>query len=165
MEEESSIREPLADATATVTYHFASPQDRLFPPMIIVDITNVCNLSYIHCAHHVIQKQPHYIPHYMDLDVFRKIVEEVSQHDILLMRIASDGESLLHPEFFEMLEMADRAGITPINLTTNGMLLTDETNRRLIESNLSVLDVSIDAATEETYRKIRRKGEIGRAHV
>lgn len=143
-------------------YGFLNERDKTFPPMVIVDITNACNLSCIHCAHPVIRKTPDYEPKFMDLKVFKKIVDEVSNYNILLMRIASDGESLLHPQFFEMMTMAKDAGIKCINLTTNGMLLTEDNARKAIECGLDIIDISIDAFTEETYRKIRIGGDFKR---
>lgn len=140
---------------------FLGEADKRFPPMIIVDITNVCDLSCIHCAHLVIRKDSEYRPKFMDIEIFKKIVDEVSRHDILLMRIASDGESLFHPQFFEMMSIAKDAGIKPINLTTNGMLLA-ENNREIIECGIDIIDISIDAYREETYRKIRVGGDFKR---
>ena len=139
---------------------FQDEGDKLFPPMIIVDITNVCNLSCIHCAHPVIKKDPEYKPKFMDIEIFKKIVEEISKHNILLMRIASDGESLLHPRFFEMMSIIKDAGIKPVNLTTNGMLLGEKESKNLIECGIDIIDISVDAYREETYRNIRIGGDL-----
>ena len=138
---------------------FQDEGDKLFPPMIIVDITNVCNLSCIHCAHPVIKKDPEYKPKFMDIEIFKTIVEEISKHNILLVRIVSDGESLLHPRFFEMMSIIKDVGIKPVNLTTNGMLLT-ENNEDIIECGIDIIDISIDAYREETYRNIRIGGDL-----
>jgi radical SAM protein with 4Fe4S-binding SPASM domain len=146
-------------------YTFMQEKDREFPPMVIVDFTNACNLRCVHCAHPVIKKESGYKPEFMKKELFKKIVDEVARHDILLMRIASDGESLLHPDFFEMMHMAKDAGIAPVNLTTNGMLLTPETNRRLVQCGLDIVDVSIDAHTKETYEKIRRGGNYDKVRA
>ncbi|MHA1279977.1 MAG: radical SAM/SPASM domain-containing protein [Candidatus Helarchaeota archaeon] len=143
-------------------YGFQRELDHEFPPMVIVDLTNACNMACIHCAHPIIKKEPGYKPEFIKREVFEKIVEEVAQHEILLFRIASDGESLLHPQFFELLALAKSAEIRPIDLTTNGMLLNEANNQKLIEIGLDVIDVSIDAFTKETYEKIRKKGDFYR---
>lgn len=140
---------------------FLSDNDKIFPPMIIIDITNVCNLSCIHCAHQVIKKDPEYKPKFMDIEVFKQIVDEISKHNILLVRIASAGESLLHPRFFDMMAIIKDAGIKPVNLTTNGMFLA-ENNREIIECGIDIIDISIDAYSEETYRSIRIGGDFKR---
>ncbi|NMC50098.1 MAG: radical SAM protein [Desulfovibrio sp.] len=139
-------------------YTFMRDEDREFPPMVIVDFTNVCNLRCVHCAHPVIKKEAGYKPAFMKKELFKKIVDETAGRDILLMRIASDGESLLHPDFFEMMHMAKDAGVAPVNLTTNGMLLTPETSRRLVDCGLDIVDVSIDAHSKDIYEQIRRGG-------
>ncbi len=104
----------------------------------------------------MIKKEAGYKPAFMKKELFKKIVDETAGRDILLMRIASDGESLLHPDFFEMMHMAKDAGVAPVNLTTNGMLLTPETSRRLVDCGLDIVDVSIDAHSKDIYEQIRR---------
>jgi len=146
----------------TAKYGFVREQDREFPPMVIVDMTNVCNLSCSHCAHPVIKKLPGYKAGFMKLDVFCNIVDQVAGEDILLFRVASDGESIMHPQFFKMMTIAKEAGIKPLNLTTNGMFLREDEIQKILACGMDVVDVSIDAFTEETYKKIRIGGDFER---
>jgi MoaA/NifB/PqqE/SkfB family radical SAM enzyme len=44
----------------------------------------------------------------------------------------------------------------PFQIDTNGAFLTSEVAARLLRSRLFSLNVSLDAATEETYRRVRR---------
>ena len=54
--------------------------------------------------------------------------------------------------------MAHAAGVLDSRINTNGMLLTEDVAKRLIQSGLTRLSVSIDASSSETYRKIRSGG-------
>lgn len=141
-------------------YGFQSKEAEIFPPMIIVDITNICNLKCIHCAHRIIKKENTYKPNFMKFEVFKRIVDEVKNYKITLIRLASDGESLLHNELIKFIRYAKDNGIKPINLTTNGILMTENMSEQFIETGLDMIDVSIDAANSETYGKIRVGGDF-----
>jgi MoaA/NifB/PqqE/SkfB family radical SAM enzyme len=65
----------------------------------------------------------------------------------------SFGEPLLHPRFQEILETVGRHGKF-LELSTNGQAFTERTVRALVGKPV-YLYVSLDAATPETYAKIR----------
>lgn len=65
----------------------------------------------------------------------------------------SFGEPLLHPRFREILEAIGRHGKF-LELSTNGQAFTERTVRALVGKRV-YLYVSLDAATPETYAKIR----------
>ena len=150
------------EKVASGTFGFTEPHHRAFPPMIIVSVTNVCDMACIHCAHPVIKKEPGYRAKYMTPEIHSAIVEQTASHadGLWVFRYASDGESLMNPKFLDMVEEAKRAGIGPIDLTTNAMSLNDEKMRRLLTAPIDVIDVSLDAFTKQTYEKIRKKGKF-----
>lgn len=63
------------------------------------------------------------------------------------------GEILLSRTFFYYLENFDPK--SPISFFSNGQLLTKEHVEKMIHHNIRDIGFSIDAGTEETYRKIR----------
>ena len=64
------------------------------------------------------------------------------------------GEPLAHPNIVEMVGRAKAVG-SPVELITNGTLLTESLSRRLIAARLDGLWVSIDGATPESYADVR----------
>lgn len=152
--------EPVAQGN----FGFVDPKHAKFPPILIVAVTNVCDMACIHCAHPVIKKDPNYRGKFMDPAIHTKIVEETKAYtdQLWVFRYAADGESLLHPQFLDMVEETKRAGIGPVDLTTNAMSLTDEKMRRLLEAPIDVIDISTDAYSKETYEQIRIKGDFDR---
>ena len=64
------------------------------------------------------------------------------------------GEPLLHPRIFDMVGVAKTAGCR-VGFTTNGMYLTPEVGRRLLDLELDLLAVSIAGATRATHERIR----------
>ena len=64
------------------------------------------------------------------------------------------GEPLSHPDIVDMVARVKALG-APVELITNGTLLTQEMSGRLIEAGLDVLWVSLDGATPESYADVR----------
>lgn len=64
------------------------------------------------------------------------------------------GEPLAHPRIVEMVSRARALG-GPVEMVTNGTLLTRDTSRALIAAGLDMLWVSIDGATPESYADVR----------
>jgi MoaA/NifB/PqqE/SkfB family radical SAM enzyme len=137
-------------------YGFLNEQDKLFPPMVVLEITNVCNADCIHCPHTLFSKDVNYKPKHMNWELFEKIVDEVSAYENIIFRLLSDGEPMMHPRFLEMLEFAKNKGIAPINFITNGMFLDENAAKRIIDAKIDVVEISLDALTKPTYQKIRK---------
>lgn len=137
-------------------YGFLSEKERIFPPMVVVEITNVCGLECIHCPHTFISRQKDYKPRHMKWQLYEKVVEEVSGYNGAIFRFLCDGEPLRHPRFLDMVKFAKAKGIGPINFITNGLLLTGELAIGILEAGVESVEISLDALTKTTYEKIRR---------
>lgn len=140
--------------------------DRLtadFPSQIVVDITEVCNLACIHCPHPTFKASDLYSAAYLDPQLNEKMVEEVrtfGANRTQYIRYTSNGEPLVHPKGFEMVAFAARHAGTFVTLTTNGTIMNEKRARRLLESGIHMIDVSIDAHTPETYARVRVNGDL-----
>ncbi|MBI5639478.1 MAG: radical SAM protein [Nitrospirae bacterium] len=137
-------------------YIFARPWHRQFPPMLVVSITNACNLRCSHCYYSTFSKRSDYHVNMLPWDIWEEICLETSQWPGVIMNFGTDGEPLLHPRLIEMLMLARKNNIFPINITTNGLLMDAKFSGRLIDEHLvDVINISLDAFTSETYAKIR----------
>ena len=135
---------------------FPSPRDALFPKMVVISITNVCDFVCKHCYYPRYVKQPGYRQQYMKMTVFRRIVDEVGSHPGSTLRLIAWGEPLLHPRVVEFTHHARQAtSRNPLTLITNGYWLTPDCSGALMEAGLNLVEVSIDAATPETYQNVR----------
>src|SRR5262245_47267343 len=85
-----------AEPVAPGRYGFVKPEHAEFPPILIVTVTNVCDMACIHCAHPVIKKDKGYRAAYMAREVHTRIVEETRHYKdkLWVVRYAADGESL-----------------------------------------------------------------------
>ncbi|MDD5450235.1 MAG: radical SAM protein, partial [Candidatus Omnitrophica bacterium] len=54
------------------------------------------------------------------------------------------GEPLLYPDIFKAVSLCKRHGLTA-RITTNGALLSSETSKRLVESGIDSINISVDS--------------------
>ncbi len=78
---------------------------------------------------------------------FLKVFRTISLHGV--------GEPLLGRKLSTILDRIDWER-TWVQFSSNGLLLTEDRSRELVLAGLKMVDFSLDAATPETYRKIRR---------
>lgn len=71
------------------------------------------------------------------------------------------GEPMLHPRFFDMVEIAAGRGIR-VSANSNLTLLTPARVRRCIDSGLAALSVSLDGATAATFEAVRHGANFGK---
>jgi radical SAM protein with 4Fe4S-binding SPASM domain len=136
-------------------------ESRTLPPYIVIDVTNVCNLSCIHCpqSKDAIGREKHFL----DVTSVAKITKELTKANLpTLVRVTGDGEPMLHPEIDPLLATLKTCPQAVVNLTTNGILLNPERGERLLEMGLDLIDISLDALTRPTYEIVRRGGNFSR---
>ena len=136
-------------------YQGKSARLKYMPVRLWVELTSDCNYRCVMCPN---KDLPGEERGHMDMDLFRKIIDEAAGF-VFEINLAHRGESLLHPEFIEAVTYAKSKGIYT-RLHTNGSLLTEDLARRTIESGLDRLSFSFDGYDKETYEKIRRGGKF-----
>jgi pyruvate-formate lyase-activating enzyme len=147
----------------TVRHGFYGRLKPEFPSQINVDATEVCNLACIHCAHPLFKKSEHYRGRLLDPDLNSRMVDEVRQYGrnhTQYIRYSSNGEPLMHPQIYDMIEYAVRRSGVMVTLTTNGTLMNETRSQRLLSTGVDVIDISIDAFSPETYARIRVNGNL-----
>ncbi len=93
-------------------------------------------------------------PYELDISTIKKVIREAFQMGVRSL-ILIGGEPFLEPRLFELVSFANQCGVSGITVVTNGTLFSEEIIKKMFASNLNNLSVSIDAATEDTYSKIR----------
>jgi len=110
---------------------------------VAVEPTNHCNLSCKMCYSNR-RKKGH-----MSLNLFKKVVKELAtDFPRVNLGLSYGGESLLHPQFHEMLRYASsarsQAALGSIGFNTNGMLLNDATTNILVTLPADWVIVSLE---------------------
>ncbi len=119
-----------------------------------IELTNHCNLNCPHCASGSgLMKRAR---GYMEGDLFERIREELSGY-LLTTLFYFQGESMLHPMFFEFIEKMEGMGTI---ISTNGHYLSPENSKRLASSPVNKIIVSLDGITSEVYTRYRTGGDL-----
>jgi radical SAM protein with 4Fe4S-binding SPASM domain len=118
-----------------------------------MDIINRCNMRCFMCPYpaSLPAGQPTQI---MDPPLFEKIAGQVFPY-AAHVTLSCAYEPLLHPRLEEILAIASRHNVPEWGMVTNGLLLDERLIEAMIRARLTVLSVSMDGATRETYRSIR----------
>jgi MoaA/NifB/PqqE/SkfB family radical SAM enzyme len=132
---------------------------RSFPPQVIIDITNSCNLKCPLCPTGMgITDRPKGI---MPLNDYERILDQL-KHKVQAVHLYNWGEPLLVKDFDRYCELAVRKGFVvsvSSNLTMN---LSDDRIMAITKSGLARIIISYDGATPDSYLKYRIKGNFER---
>ena len=148
-------------------YGFQGRLTKDYPSQLIVDVTNICNLHCLHCPQGTVSDTHGYKIQHIDINIHAKLIHDIASNSngcCQYIRYTAMGEPLLHPQIFDMLYYAKQHAGTAISLTTNGTLLHEEARKRVLKS-VDVIDISLDALSEEAYAAIRRGGNHGRVYA
>lgn len=127
------------------------------PYSLVIDPCNLCNFRCRFCAMQTADADLSYKKQLMPMDLYKKIVDDIAAFpdQLKMLRIAANGEPLLHPELPEMIRCAKEKGVSEfIEIVTNGSKLEPRLNERLIESGLDRIRISIEEISEEGYREM-----------
>jgi len=90
----------------------------------------------------------------MDLELFKKLIDEGVKYNLYSIRLSLRGEVFVHPEIFEMIKYAKEKGIKEVSTLSHGGRIDEEKFRKLVKLGLDWLTISFDGVGE-TYEKIR----------
>lgn len=96
----------------------------------------------------------------LDFKAFKTIIDEGVQLGLKSVGFNGLNEPLLERDLIKWIKYAKEKRVIDIMFNTNGLLLNESTAREFILSGLTRMMISIDAATPETYGKIRRGGDF-----
>lgn len=132
----------LAEYKAGVLYVNSTPQ-------ISFETTSRCNLKCVMCPHGVGGVDR---PRNMEDFVFDSLKKIIKQADAV--QLHGIGEPLLSPAFWDALEFISPEA-NNVSVNTNFIVMDRGKVERLLNSNLAAINISIDAASHLTYKRIR----------
>jgi len=125
-----------------------------FPLFIDVEVTSICNLKCPFCA--TTFRGDKIKRGYMSFEVLKRIIDEGADNDLYGVKFNIRGEPLLNPQIDKFVKYAKDKGLIDVYFNTNGMLLTEEMSKRLIDAGLDRISISFEGYTKEVYEKYRR---------
>jgi MoaA/NifB/PqqE/SkfB family radical SAM enzyme len=118
---------------------------------VYIELTNRCNLDCRTCMRNVW----HEPMGDMREETFAAVLESVKAiQPAPKIFFGGFGEPLAHKRAVEMIARAKASG-SPVEMITNGILLTKDVALRLVDIGIDRVWVSIDGATPESYEDVR----------
>jgi MoaA/NifB/PqqE/SkfB family radical SAM enzyme len=130
------------------------------PSYVRVIVGNGCNLKCVMCPYHSPQIKPFHTteffqrPKTLSWDIMQRLAKDSGKIGATVL-IGSIEEPLLHSKIVDFIQLCRQEGVPKVHLTTNGQLLNKDNAIKLLQAGLTSIDISIDAATPDTYLKIR----------
>lgn len=130
------------------------------PSYVRVIVGNTCNLKCIMCPYHSSLLKPTHTTGFfqgkkeMSWEMMERLAQDCGKAKTSIL-IGSVEEPLLHPKLTDFIQLCRKQGVPQVHLTTNGQLLDETRATALLKAGLTSIDISLDAATPETYFKIR----------
>ena len=127
-----------------------------FPAIIQLEPASKCNL---HCKICPVSTGMNRSSGNMDLNLFKKIVDELEDY-LLLILFWDWGEPFLNPNSYEMIHYAHERGIKVMTSTNGHLFASGHHARNVVLSGLDVLVFSLDGIHQETYAYYRNRGSL-----
>ena len=117
------------------------------PPLMsswaAIELTNICNLRCSFCHHQ--KKNYARKKGFIDFELFKKVIDQLSDYGIDNLTFNGGGESLMHPNFIDCIRyLCSKKKWRNIRLNTNGMLWT----RDLIKEFLQYYDYQLSFSVQ-----------------
>ncbi len=131
------------------------------PPSAEIELTNRCNLACVQCLRSLGLKP--YTLGDMSFDTYKIILAQFPY--LMNLSLNGFGEPTMHKQFCEVVEYTRKERPwCKIGIYSNGMLIDENKAEQLIHCGLTELNISIDAATSDTYKRVRRGGKLEVVH-
>jgi radical SAM protein with 4Fe4S-binding SPASM domain len=126
----------------------------MLPDIMTVETTSICNLRCVFCPYdEMTRKKGH-----MSLANFENFIEDQCGH-ISSLGLHHFGEPFLNPELPKFIEACARRGIRS-TVSSNMTHTNQKISEAVLNSGLNRLIVSIDAFHDNTYDRIRLRGDL-----
>lgn len=125
-----------------------------------ISVTDRCNIRCFYCMpeENVRFRPRHELLSFEEITRLARVMADLGVNKLRL----TGGEPLVRAELPKLVEqLAAIAGIEEIAMTTNGILLAEQA-RALKDAGLTRVNISLDALTEETFRRISRRDGLDR---
>jgi len=131
-----------------------------FPKVVLLDTVSYCNLKCSMCVHPNMTRTKGV----MSWELFTKIIDEIALEDkSARIWMVFFGEPFIlknkKPSIFDMIKYAKGKGLTDVVVNSNANLMDEDASRKLIDSGLDAIYIGVDAASAESYAKIRVGGD------
>lgn len=134
-----------------------------FPLFLHIEPNYHCNFKCPMCTQGIPElKKKFGYPEKLNTADIKRIIDEASNFGCPSISFQGDNEPFLVKDIVSWFEMARDAGFQDIMVNTNGSVMNRRMAERIVKSGLTRLRFSLDAVSDEVYRKIRVGGDFAK---
>jgi MoaA/NifB/PqqE/SkfB family radical SAM enzyme len=116
-----------------------------------LDLTDRCNVACYFCNQQDLRtKDSIPLPRLTDL------IDELQSTGLKSVRLSGGGDPLFHKDVLNVMDHLDKRGVIIDNLTTNGVALTPEVAKRLVDRRAREVIFSLNAADAADYSRMMK---------
>jgi radical SAM protein with 4Fe4S-binding SPASM domain len=129
----------------------AAPTQEQYVPLVVSwNVTLKCNLK---CAHCYINAAETELADELSTDAAKMLIHQITEVSRPLL-ILSGGEPLLREDIYEIIRYGADRGLR-MGMGSNGMLIDDETTKRLEDARMETVAISLDSSIPEQHDEFR----------
>ena len=118
--------------------------------LVAWETTRNCNLSCVHCRASATMGP---FSGELDTQAAFKLLDEIAQVGSPII-ILTGGEPLLRPDIFDIAKYGTQKGLR-MTMAPNGTLITPENAKKMVDSGIQRISISIDGATKKAHDTFR----------
>jgi radical SAM protein with 4Fe4S-binding SPASM domain len=129
----------------------SAPTGEKYVPLVVSwNVTLKCNLK---CAHCYINAAETELADELSTDAAKMLIHQITEVSRPLL-ILSGGEPLLREDIYEIIRYGADRGLR-MGMGSNGMLIDDETTRKLEDAGMGTVAISLDSSIPERHDEFR----------
>ena len=119
---------------------------------LFVELTNRCNLKCMHCGSSCAPDKGDVLDRDLICRTLQTVADDFGTQQVMIC--LTGGEPMLHPQFWEIIDFIHKLGF-PWGMTSNGTLIQDGEAKRLLQSGMGSISLSLDGL-EKSHDALRR---------
>jgi radical SAM protein with 4Fe4S-binding SPASM domain len=127
-----------------------------WPTHLQIEPTTRCNMKCSHCPVSYKTEAP---CGDLPFDIFKKLIDDTWEYALLIV-LWGWGEPFMNPAIYDMIHYAGSKGVRLIS-SSNGHVFSEEEHAiKVVQSGLDTLIVSLTGTTQESYTRLRKRGQL-----
>jgi radical SAM protein with 4Fe4S-binding SPASM domain len=127
------------------------------PPQLDVELNGGCNMKCPFCLHGYGDKRPNTL---MPMERYKALIDEAVAFGVRGLKLNYINEPMLRTDLELCIAYAKAAGMLNVYMVTNGTLLNAKRRTSMLNSGITKVFISVDAATSQTYSRQRLSGKF-----